>query len=227
MPSTRIGGGSSSASPPLIPVITEVSPLVSTLVGHGSTPPSSPTGSALKADFVSLSRRSGRFGVTADGASVTDEDSMQRAMRRKAEINLDYSGIISPSKSKSFLSFSTPMISSKLANVGVNIGRNDKEILFSSNALRRMEVDHLMVIPKDSAFSCTTYDDDEEAIATSDGQLLSQLIREVSDVIMDEAKLSSLYELKASGQKSGSCSSRKGKLPKKRAKVSPTSIVSQ
>jgi hypothetical protein len=119
------------------------------------------------------------------------------------------------------------MISSKLASVGVNIGRNDKEISFSSNALRQMEVDRLTVIPKDSAFSCTTYDDDEEAISTSDGQLLSQLIGEVSDVIMDEAKLSSLYELKASGQKSGSCSSRKGKLPKKRAKVSTTSIVSR
>jgi hypothetical protein len=145
----------------MIPVITEVSPLVSTLGVHGSTPPSSPTGSALKVDFVSPSRRSGRFGVTADGASVTDEDSMQRAMRRKAKINLNYSGIISPSKSKSFLSFSTPMISSKLASVGVNIGRNDKEILFSSNALRWMEVDRLMVILKDSAFYCTTYDDDE------------------------------------------------------------------
>jgi hypothetical protein len=141
MPSTEIGGGSSSASPPLIPVIMEVSPLVSTLVGHGSTSPSSLTGSALKADFVSPSRRSGRFGVTVNGASVTDEDSMQRAMRRKAEINLNYSGIISPSKSKSFLSFSTPMISSKLASVGVNIGSNDKEISFSSNALRWMEVD--------------------------------------------------------------------------------------
>jgi hypothetical protein len=149
------------------------------------------------------------------------------AMRRKAELNLDYSGMISPSKSKSFLSFSTPMISSKLASVGVNIGSNDKESSFSSNALRRMEVDRLTVIPKDSAFSCTSFDDDEEAIATSDGQLLSQLIGEVSDMIMDEAKLSSLYELKASGQKSGSCSSRKGKKPKKRAKVSPSTIVSR
>jgi hypothetical protein len=37
-----------------------------------------------------------------DGASATDKDSMLRAMRRKAELNLDYSGIISPSKSKSF-----------------------------------------------------------------------------------------------------------------------------
>jgi hypothetical protein len=45
-------------------------------------------------------------------------------------------------------------------------------------------------------------------------------------VIMEEAKLSSLYELKASGRKSGSCSSRMGKKPKKQAKVSPSTIVS-
>jgi hypothetical protein len=32
-----------------------------------------------------------------------------------------------------------------------------------------MEVDHLTVIPKDLAFSCTSFDDDEEAIATSNG----------------------------------------------------------
>jgi hypothetical protein len=126
-----------------------------------------------------------------DGASATDEDSVMRAMRRKAELNLDYSGIISPSKSKSFLSFSTHMISSKLASVGVNICSTERDILFSSNALRRMEVDHLTVIPKDLAFSCTSFDDDEEAIAISNGQLLSQSIGEVSDVIMDEAKLSS------------------------------------
>jgi hypothetical protein len=89
-----------------------------------------------------------------------------------------------------------------------------------------MKVDHT-VIPKDSAFSCTTYDDDEEEIFTSDGQLLSHLVGEVSDVIMDEASLSSLYELKASSQKSGSCSSKNGKKPKKWVKVSPRIIVSQ
>jgi hypothetical protein len=106
------------------------------------------------------------------------------------------------------------MISSKLASVGVNTGSSDREISFSSNALRRMEVDRLTVIPKVSAFSCTTYDDDadEEVIATS--QLLSHLIGEVSDMIMDVAK-------------SRSCSSKKGKKPKKRKKVSPSAIVSQ
>jgi hypothetical protein len=217
-------GVSSPAITPVSPVTLEVTTLAPKPALHVSTPPSSPTVPAFKADFVTPTRRSGRYGAAVDGASASDEDSLQRAMRRKAELNLDYSGIISPSKSKSFLSFSTPMISSKLARVGINIGSNDKEISFSSNALRRMEVDRLKVIPKDSAFSCTSYDDDdEEAIATSDGQLLSHLIGEVSDVIMDEAKLSSLYELKASGQKS----SKHGKKPKKRAKVSPHIIVSR
>jgi hypothetical protein len=89
-----------------------------------------------------------------------------------------------------------------------------------------MEVDRLTVTPKVSAFSSTTYIDDEEATDSTDGQLLSQLIGEVSDVIFDEARLSSLYELKASGPKSRSCSSKKGKMPRKRAKVSPSAIIS-
>jgi hypothetical protein len=84
----------------------------------------------MAADFVTPSRRTGRFGTHADGASVTDEDSMHRAMRRKAELNLDYSGIVIPSKVKSFISFSTPDITSKLGNVGVKIGTNENEFLF-------------------------------------------------------------------------------------------------
>jgi hypothetical protein len=101
------------------------------------------------------------------------------------------------------------------------------DIIVSSNVLRRMEVDRLTVTPKVSAFSSTTYFDDEEATDSTDGQLLSQLIGEVSDVIFDEARLSSLYELKTSGRKSRSCSGKKGKMPKKRAKVSPSAIVSR
>jgi hypothetical protein len=155
---------------------------------------------------------------------VTDENSMRRVMHRKAELNLDYSGIVTPSKAKSFLSFSTPDISYKLNSVGVRIGSSEK-IVVSSNVLRLMEVNRLTVTPKILAFSNTTYVDDEEAIATRDGQLLSQLIGKVSDVIIDDARLSSLYELKASGRKSRSCSSKKGKKPRKRVKVSPSEIV--
>jgi hypothetical protein len=44
------------------------------------------------------------------------------------------------------------------------------------------------------------------------GQLLSLLITEVTDVVMDEASLSSLYDLKATGQKSGPCLSKDYKI---------------
>jgi hypothetical protein len=124
-------------------------------------------------DFVTPLRCSGRFGTSAEGASVTVEDSMIRAMRRKAELNLNYSGMVRPSKAKSFLYFSTLDINSKLGNIGVKIGSCEKDIILSSNVLRRMEVDHLTVTPKVSAFSSTTYIDDEEANDSTDGQLLS------------------------------------------------------
>jgi hypothetical protein len=84
-----------------------------------------------------------------------------------------------------------------------------------------------MVISKVSALSHTTYVHDNKAITTTDGQLLSQLIGKVLDVIMNEARLGLLYELEASGQLSGSCSSKKGKKHKKRIKVSPSAIVSR
>jgi hypothetical protein len=67
--------------------------------------------------------------------------------------------------SKYFLSFSTPIISTKLSSVGVKIGSNEKEIVVSSNVLRRMEVDRLTVIAKVSSFSHTTYVDNKEAMS--------------------------------------------------------------
>jgi hypothetical protein len=222
-----VGGVSSPAmTPPTTSTPDSSSPAV--LPGlHPSQPPSSPIASAVSVYFVSPPRWSVRYGEAADGSSVTDKDSMHRAMRRKAQINLDYSGTISPSKAKSYLSFSTPVIESKLCSVGIKLGNSEKDISISSGVLRRMEVDRLMVTPKVLTFSNTTYIVDEEEFDTTDGQLLSQLIGDVSDVIMDESRLSSLYELKASGRKIGSCSSKKGEKPKKRAKVSASAIVSR
>jgi hypothetical protein len=51
---------------------------------------------------------------------ATDEDAMQKAMRRKAERNLDTAGI-SPS-SKAFSSFSSTRISSNMSSVVVFLG---------------------------------------------------------------------------------------------------------
>jgi hypothetical protein len=44
------------------------------------------------------SRRSARHGVGIDGAAATDEDSLAKAMHRKEETNLDFSGTVKSSK---------------------------------------------------------------------------------------------------------------------------------
>ena len=144
---------------------------------------------------------------------MTDEDSLQRAMRRKAVHNLDSLG--TELKSKSFLSFSPTSIQSKLGSVGLKLGSNKSQVEVSTNVLRHMEYDRLTVIPKASTVLTATYMDEEEANATSDGQLLSHLIGEVSEVGLDEVGLSSLYELTATGRKSKSASN---KASRKRAK---------
>jgi hypothetical protein len=147
--------------------------------------------------------------MEVDGASLIDEDSLVKAMRHKAAHNLDSSGTSAPSRSKSFLSFTSTLLSSKLNSVGVKLGNNDNEIFVSTNVLRGMEFDRLTVIPKALTLSDTSYLDDEEANAISDGQLLSHLVGEVSEVGLDEDRLSSLFELKASGRKSKSNSNKK------------------
>jgi hypothetical protein len=87
-----------------------------------------------------------------------------------------------------------------------------------------MEFDRLPVIPKVSTMLDSTYLDEEEAIATSYGQLLSHLVGEVSEVGLDEEDVYSLYELKASHRKSKSSSNKK---LRKRSKKSKSPIVSQ
>jgi hypothetical protein len=69
----------------------------------------------------------------------------------------------------------------------------------------------------------TTETDDEETIATLDGQLLSSLVGVVSEVDFNESMLGSLYELKASGRRSKSTSRNKAQ---KRTYVSKSKVVS-
>jgi hypothetical protein len=87
-----------------------------------------------------------------------------------------------------------------------------------------MEFDRTTVIAKASTVLDSTYLDEEEAIATSDCRLLSHLVGEVWEVSLDEEDMYSLYELKASRQKSKSSSNKK---PRKRSKFSKSPIVSQ
>jgi hypothetical protein len=65
--------------------------------------------------------------VAKDDSVATDEDTMQKAMRRKATKNLDYSGM--DPKSLSFISSSTPVLSSKLNDVGIRLGKNFNELV--------------------------------------------------------------------------------------------------
>ena len=55
-------------------------------------------------------------------------------MRRKAVHNLDDKGTTSPWKS--FLSFSSNAMTTKLNNIGVSLGSNEKDICVSIDALR-------------------------------------------------------------------------------------------
>ena len=152
----------------------------------------------------------------------TDEDSMAKAMRRKAVQNLDNQGITS--SPKSFLAFSNTAIFSKLNNVGVSLGKNEKDISISTNALKHLEYDRLKVTPRVSSKSYTSHTDEEELHATSDGQLLSHLVGAVSDVGLDEPELSSL--ITTSGRKSKTARSEKDSKTHKRAKCSKSPIVS-
>jgi hypothetical protein len=133
---------------------------------------------------------------------MTDEDTMQKAMRHKAAMNLDFSGM--RSKSYSFVSLSTPIISSNLNAVGIRLGKNVNEVCLSTNVLRHMEYDRLTVSPKLENIVENTRLDEEEAIATIDGQLLSSLVGVVSETDLEEAMPGSLYDLCASGRKSKS-----------------------
>ena len=69
--------------------------------------------------------------------------------------------------------------------------------------------------------------DDDEVNGTIEGQLLSLLVGEVTEVGMDEDMLGSIYDLYASGQKSKSAKNKKGKNPRKTAKLSKSPSVSR
>ena len=104
--------------------------------------------------------------------------------------------------------FSTPQLTSRLFNVGVTMG---KEILVSSNAVRHMEIDRQKVYPNAMSGMIPPPLDDDEATDTVDGQLLSHLVGEVSEVDLDETRLGSIYDLQASGRKSKNASAKKNK----------------
>ena len=127
----------------------------------------------------------------------------------------------------SLLSFSTSQLTSRLFNVGVTMGRNEKEILVPANALRHMEIDRVKVYPNAMSTPAAPPLDEDEATDNVDGQLLSHLVGEVSEVDLDESRLGSIYDLQASGRKSKKASSKKSKKSQKVANQSKSPKVSR
>ena len=69
-------------------------------------------------------------------------------------------------KSVSLFSLCPHLIYSKPSSVGLELGNSQSHVRVSTNVLRHMEFDCLTVIPKVSAGLSSTYDDEDEAIAT-------------------------------------------------------------
>jgi hypothetical protein len=165
--------------------------------------------------------------VAADGAAGTDEDSMTKAMRRKAAANLDAKGM--DNCSTSFLSFSTPQVTAKLNSVGVSLGSSLDAISISTNVLKHMEFDRLKFTPLPGTKSSPspTNVDDVDAYAITDGQLLTQLVGEVLEVGTDDAMLGSCFELQATNRKSRASQIKRNAWPNKKARVTKSTIVSK
>jgi hypothetical protein len=134
--------------------------------------------------------------LAEDGAGVTDEDMMQKAMRHKAAKTLDAPG--TTSSTTSFLKFSDSKISSTLTTVGVSLGRSSEDISVSANVFRHLEYDRLTVIPKASMGAETSTLEEEEDDVISDGRLLSTIVGGISEVDLELSRLDSFYDLKAS-----------------------------
>ena len=181
---------------------------------------------ATSPDIATTTRCSSRHAVTGDGSSVTDGDSLAKEIRRKAVKN-DLNSQGTYFTAKSFIPFSTPQLYSKLFKVGINMSRNEKEVLLSVNALRHIEFDLLKATP--DAQSRPTYPsmDEDEADATLDGPLLYHLEGEVAEVGIDELGLGTIYDLQASSRKSKNSISKNNQKPHKKAKVSKSPIFSR
>jgi hypothetical protein len=114
------------------------------------------------------------------------------------------------------LSFDDARIISNLNNIGFKLGRNANEIEVSAKVLKHVEIDKLKVSPQVMPKDVFNHSDDEDVDAIHDGQLLSHLVGEISEVGLDEAMLGSFDDLTPISPKSKSQSSRKNKkIPQK------------
>ena len=151
---------------------------------------------------------------------------MVKAMRRTAVRNLDFEGTLSR---KSFMSFDKSKVSSNITRLGVSLGCNEKEIDFSVRALKQVEFDRLTVAPKFSSFvdPLVSDEEDEDADANHEGKLLSHLVKDTTEVDLDDiVRDTTLFELVVSVRKNKSNSAKKRGRSSKKAKVSKHKVGS-
>ena len=137
-----------------------------------------------------------------NGKIIATSESMTRAMRLQAARNLDFtSGTSTP---KSFISFPDNRVQSNLESVGIGLGNSGGKVQVAVKVLKHVEVDRLSLVPKNNMNPNITELDDDEDEEAHDGHLLAHIVGCVSEVGLDETRLSSLCELKASTRKSKS-----------------------
>ena len=107
------------------------------------------------------------------------------------------------------------------------MGRSGSEVQVAVKVLKHVEVDRLSLAPKGKNYPTLTELDDDDDEAAHDGHLLAHIVGCVSEVGLDETRLGSLCELKASTRKSKSHFNKKINTPSKRARVTKSPIVSK
>ena len=151
---------------------------------------------------------------------AADELVLDKAKRRAAIRNLDNpAGTYPPGN----ISLKLPMDNSvaKLKSIGISMGSSSKEIIVSSNALKRIEVDKVKVQPKNKRAdtNLNPFDLSDEEDPENENRLLSHLIKDITDVDLDDLDLGMrICDLKVTGRKSKS-SAKKAKAQKKTQKL--------
>ena len=86
-----------------------------------------------------------------------------------------------------------------MENVGISLGSNSLDRIVSVNVLKIVELDPFKVIPKSKVndHMADSDLDEDEADAKYDGQLLSHLVGDASEVGLDEIRLESFIDLTA------------------------------
>jgi hypothetical protein len=115
-----------------------------------------------------------------------------------------------------------PKHSSNLSSLGVSLGFRSDEISVSANVLRQTELDRLTVAPNVSTGPETAIIDDDDDDDILDGQILSAIIGNISEVDLEHAELSSDLQASERGSRSSA-----GKKSRRYGKNSKSKIVSR